>query len=202
MMMTRSLRSAISRYGTAVQTGDGIDARAAVGEALWWATSAVEFLTTRIGHGVSGRVAYSTLAQTTPGAVLGGLVFLRNRAGHQFAQALAFTESSEQYPISIEVDGKPHTIGIALTAYRFRPYDRPPAEGYVFQPVDHLPANETYQERCDRDQMYAAHVAGRPVTEVLEVAAAALDRALKIELTDDDQRINATLGVNLVKVAG
>ncbi len=182
-MLTLALEQAIGRYSSALQGGLGLEARIAVGEALWWIAAADEFLRLRVS-GLKPRPYYSEVAKTKEGERLSGLVFLRNRAGHQLATALEVQSSPVTVPYNVrDADGTVQTHHLTAKLKRtLAPHDRSPLEGFFFHDLSRLPpADPRFTESFGRDACYAATAAGRNVGEVLQKVSDSLRDVLKVE---------------------
>lgn len=188
------LTAAINRYRDGIGQSKGIVTRAAVGEALWWIAAADEFIRKRISDGMS-LAAYSTAIQrTTAGRRFAGLVFLRNRAGHQLAAALTqdyFAETS----FNIELENRstfPITARVNLRTH-LSPFDDSPHDGYYFAPSNSLPNTDLgYEEKFNRDACYDELVANRRVTDVLNAVESSLRDAISFQWADGVLKISVT----------
>src|ERR1039457_1410563 len=181
------LAGAISRYRSGLGTSNGIAARVAVGEALWWVASADEFLRKRISRGMKLETYSARVQETVAGRRLAGLVYLRNRAGHQLAAALALSTAAKSADFKIRAsDGSVTTH--AVTAHLIadlRPFDPSPSDGYFFTPSSSLPLSDAaFRETYHRDSCYDELVASRPVTDVLDATERSLNAAVRFKWED------------------
>ncbi len=197
-MVVLGLERAIDRYSLALNGGRGIDARIAAGEALWWVSAADEFLRTRVSQ-MKAREYYPAIAKTEDGAMLAGLAFLRNRAGHQLTVALDVQSEPKNIPFEVvQEDGtvqSHHLTGVVRKS--LNPHDFAPLSGFFFQDFKKLPpADQGHDEKSGRDICYADVVAGRSVDEVLRKALQTLRDLIEIERPSPDKvsmKINAQL---------
>jgi hypothetical protein len=182
-MIIAGLSEAIVRYKTAVQGSSGLAARVAVGEALWWIAAADEFLRNRVSDmNGNSKTYYTELGKTTAGGMLGGLAYLRNRTGHQYALALTDSEAasaSASFNV-IQKDGSVESNTVTVTLSRNARLDDPsPEGGFHFAPLGALSA-PGYPETSGRDKFYEREVAGKPVGDILDATEKALRGALAI----------------------
>jgi len=110
------IAGAIARYQDGLGKSKGIAARAAVGEGLWWSAAADEFLRKRVSGGMSLAAYSAEIQKTSAGRRLAGLVFLRNRAGHQLAAALMQYYYAETSVDIRENDGSVRPLTIVANA--------------------------------------------------------------------------------------
>ena len=178
------LARSIGRYRDGLGTSKGITARAAVGEALWWIASADEFLRKRVSREMALTEYSLKVQQTAAGRQFAGLVFLRNRTGHQFAAALmkSYASQSVSYNVRAE-DGSVTAVPVRVElSTNIRPFDDSPSDGYLFAPLSSLPlADARFQERYNRDACYDELVAGRPVVDVLNATERSLNDAVSFK---------------------
>ena len=186
------LAESIGRYRDGLGTSKGIAARAADGEALWWIASADEFLRKRVSHGMPLADYSLRIQQTAAGRRFAGLVFLRNRTGHQFAAALvkSYVSQSASYNVRTE-DGSLTTVPVEIElSTDMRPFDDSPSDGYLFGPLTSLPqADARFQERYNRDACYDELVAGRPVVDMLNATERSLNDAVSFKWRDSSLEI-------------
>lgn len=181
------LAGAIRRYRSGLGNSKGIEARAAVGEALWWVAAADEFLRKRVSAGLRQADFYNEIKKTSAGRRFGGLVFLRNRAGHQFAAALTQVVARGSAAFSIRAeDGSlsPNTVFVEAY-YHMQPFDDSPETGYYFPARDILPPEDAgFGERYHRDDWYSDLVAKRPVFDILDAVNRSLNKAISIQRSE------------------
>ena len=180
------LAEAIIRYRSGLGNSKGIEARAAVGEALWWIAAADEFLRKKVSAGLRQAEFYNEIKKTSAGRRFGGLVFLRNRTGHQFAVALMqAVRGSTTVNIRVE-DGSliPNTIS-AETYCHMQPFCGSAEEGYYFASPDLLPPADTgFEERYHRDEWYGELVAECPVFDILDTVNRSLNKAISMQRSE------------------
>jgi hypothetical protein len=177
------LAGAIGRYRTGLGNSKGIEIRAAVGEALWWLAAADEFLRKRVSSGLKAAEFYSEIKRTSAGRRFAGLVFLRNRTGHQFAAALMQVVATGSTTIDImAADGSTFPNTIVVDQYgHMKPFDDSPEDGYYFAPASLLPAADAgFGEKYHRDEWYDELVAKRRVIDILESIHSSLGDAISI----------------------
>lgn len=178
------LEGAVSRYKTGLGTSTGVAARAAVGEALWWIASADEFIRKRVSNGMSLSAYSKEVQKRKAGRRLAGLVYLRNRAGHQMAALLVQAVASKSADFKVIQDDDTvttETLTARLNAH-MKAFDISPPEGYFFALSRSLPSSDAgFAEHCQRDICYYELVANRPVTDVLEAVARSLNRVITFE---------------------
>ncbi|MEW2441353.1 hypothetical protein [Micromonospora marina] len=185
-MMMSGLSSAIKRYNAALGVKTSLEARIAAGEALWWIASANEFLLGRIS-GLRPAEYYRGLGETKTGRQIGGLVYLRNRAGHQFIKGLSVTDEVSQKLAIVDDEGN-HLRDVTLrrtVTYPMRPHMTAPSGGFRF-PDALPPASSNHRETLNRDRYYSQELAGGLVHQVLPSIHGALDRALHFDWDAED----------------
>jgi hypothetical protein len=194
-MIMSGVKGAAGRYSSGLGVSDGIAARAAVGEALWWIAAADEFIRKRVSKEMSLAAYCREIQKTTAGRRLTGLVYLRNRAGHQLASVLMQPAASKSANFKvIQGDGtvKTETVTVRLDAH-LKAFDTSPAEGYYFSRPSALPPPDAgFAERNLRDNCYDELVAGRSVANLLEATARSLDSVIAFDWTGG----NVTVRVN------
>jgi hypothetical protein len=178
------LEGAIRRYESGLGSHNGISSRAAVGEALWWVAAADEFIRKRVSSNMPLGDYCPKVHSTKAGRRLTGLVYLRNRAGHQLAVVLQQSIASKS--ADFNVIGTDGTVTVnTLTAHigiNMRAFDVSPAEGYYFTSANSLPsADPAFRERNGRDSCYEELIASQPVSGVLESVIQSLNQAISWE---------------------
>lgn len=194
------LEGAISRYCSGLGNSNGIAIRAAVGEALWWLAAADEFLRKRVSIGFSMAEFYAEIKKTSAGRCFAGLVFLRNRTGHQFAAALMQVVARGTTTVSVEAaDGSTLPLTITADGYgHMKPFDESPEEGYYFAPSNLLPlADPGHQEKYDRDRWYDELVAKRPVLDTLDAVYRSLSDVISVQRTEEGVHFTSNAGGQL-----
>ncbi|WP_130348434.1 hypothetical protein [Herbihabitans rhizosphaerae] len=191
------LAGARHRYLQALGTENGMAARRAVGEALWWVSAADEYLRERIS-GMKNSDYYRELVKTVGGARLAGLVYARNRAGHQLARLLLLRLTHVEPITVVATDGSQRQVHTQVQVhYGLRPFDPAPQDGYYFADNNNLPsASAAHRERFDRNTCYINHVALQPVNDILEKTETALRKTLQWNQTGPDRyniAINTTI---------
>lgn len=181
------LKGAVYRYGNSLGSERGIASRVAVGEALWWISAADEFIRKRVSNSMPMREYCPRMQRTAAGLRLAGLVYLRNRAGHQLAAVLHQSVASASTGFKVtEHDGtaSSHTVtGHLITD--MKPFETSPADGYFFAPSSSLPEPDPeFSERFLRDVSYEDLVARRKVSDVLEAVTRSLDRTISFEQSE------------------
>jgi hypothetical protein len=178
------LAESVGRYRDGLGNSTGIAARAAVGEALWWIASADEFLRKRVSREMPLADYSQRIQQTTAGRRFAGLVFLRNRTGHQFAAALVKSYASQSASYNVRTDDG-STIAVPVRVELrtdIRPFDESPSDGYLFAPLSSLPrADAQFRERYNRDACYDELVAGRSVADALNATERSLNDAVSFK---------------------
>ncbi len=186
------LAGSIGRYRDGLGMSKGIAARAAVGEALWWIASADEYLRKRVSRDMALADYSVEIQQTAAGRRLAGLIFLRNRTGHQFAADLvqSFAAQSTSYNVRAD-DGSVTTVPVRIDlSTGMRPFDDSPPDGYFFAPLSSLPqADARFRERYNRDACYDEIVVGRLVVDVLNAAERSLNDAVSFRWRDSSLEI-------------
>lgn len=164
LLALTGLRAAVHRF-EATMDGEGteLDARIAVGEALWWLSSLDEVEREALGFG-SVKDWTEIRKGTASGKLIAGLVYARHKAGHVLAHVLGQTGSatadyevvypegrSEQQSVTFRVTRQVIATGSRTAgSYSFPALNDPDAFG--------------------RDGLYERHVAHRDVSEVLSNA--------------------------------
>jgi len=197
-LATEALVGARGRYLKALGAARVLDARAAVGEALWWIASADEFLFRRISKGATRREYWEALGRNRGGRLIGALTFVRHRAGHHLAQVLAGTDSSEvRAPFTVrQPDGTSREswltarVSVAFAA----PFAIADPAGFRFvREADLPPADPGMEERNGRDTWYSETVEGRAVGDVLDEAEAVLGSTLAVVRSDGHLAVSLSL---------
>lgn len=175
-------------------------ARAAVGEALWWIAAADEFIRKRVSNGMSLSAYSMEIQKTTAGRRLAGLVYLRNRAGHQLAAVLAQADAlrSADFKV-IQGDGTVTTATVtARLDAHLKAFDTSPAEGYYFVPSSWLPLPDAaFAEHNQRDTCYDDLVARRSVAQVLEAVFQSLNKIIVFEWNEGNVAVRVNGSGNL-----
>jgi len=198
------LTGSIDRYRDGLGTSKGIAARAAVGEALWWIASADEFLRKRVSRDMTPADYSVKIQETAAGRRLAGLVFLRNRTGHQFAAALVKSYAAESASYNVRADdGSLTTVPVKIELHTdIRPFDVSPPDGYLFAPLNSLPmADARFRERYNRDTCYDELVAGRPVIDVLSATEHSLNYAVSFKWRDSNLEISINGAATLPSIS-
>lgn len=182
-LMLTGLDGAIARYEDALGAKPIWDARAAVGEAVWWVASLTEFLGSSFP---STRAFYQQIGSTRHGRLVGGLTFFRNRANHQVPLGVLELERVEvSAPLTLPDTGPTVVTGGAtfrrsLARNLFEDHIAPNA--MAFEALQNLPAPDpNFPERGGRDTMYQDEVELREVGAVLRVARDAFKRTLTVK---------------------
>lgn len=195
------LEGSVRRYNDSLGIHNGIVARVAVGEALWWIGAADEFVRKRVSKGMTLRAYSEEIQKTTAGRRLAGLVYLRNRAGHQLAAALQQSVASKSADFRvIQNDG---TVKVETATARIsgdmKPFDASPRQGYFFAPLSSLPPSDSeFQEKNKRNDCYEELVARRSVSDVLGAVTRSLNNVISFERTGK----NLALHVNGLRNVG
>lgn len=178
------LEGAVSRYNEGLGTQNGILARVAVGEALWWTAAADEFIRKRVSNTMALNAYSVEIQKTAAGRRLAGLVYLRNRAGHQLAAVLQQSIASKSADFKVvQNDG---TVKINTATARInadmKAFETSPTEGYFFAPLSSLPPSDSgFRERNQRDACYEELVARRSVSDVLGAMKRSLNNVVSFE---------------------
>src|ERR1017187_3971855 len=186
------ISGAISRYQDGLGKSRGIAARAAVGEALWWFAAADEFLRKRVSCGMSLSAYSAGIQKTSAGRRFAGVVFLRNRAGHQLVAALMQNYYGKANANIRESDGtlRPFTVTATARA-RISPFEESPGDGYYFAPSISLPPPDVnHPENCKRDACYDELVAERRVIDVFDAVQRSLSDAISFQWTDRNVHVS------------
>jgi hypothetical protein len=181
------LEGAVHRYDNSLGLQSGIAARIAVGEALWWISAADEFIRKRISNAMSLKEYSLSIQRTAAGRRLAGLVYLRNRAGHQLAAALHQSLASPTTDLNVmQDDGTVKVVTVTgHVTVDIKPFDTSPSEGYFFAPLNFLPPSDpNFFERYRRDACYEELVASKPVANVLKAVTRSLNSAISFEWTE------------------
>jgi hypothetical protein len=186
------LAGAICRYRKGLGKSKGIAARVAVGEALWWVAAADEFLRKRVSGGMSQTAYYAAIQKTSAGRRFAGLVFLRNRAGHQLAAVLMQKHSAKTSVNVRSNDGSAQPLAITASLLALlSPFNDSPDDGYYFVPSSSLPlADAKHKEKFNRDAYYDELVAQRRVIDVFNAVERSLNNAVSFHRTDDTVHIS------------
>jgi hypothetical protein len=196
-VIVSGLEGAISRYEAGLGESSGIMARVAVGEALWWISAADEFIRKRVSNGMSQSNYNHAIQATSAGRRLVGLVYLRNRAGHQLATAIdqAVASATSNYTV-VQADGSSQ-VGIVTARINglLKPFEVSPAEGYFFAPSSDLPnPDPAHPETLNRDLCYEDLVAKKPVGQILKEVLTSLRKAISFEVHGDGNVLIAVAG--------
>jgi hypothetical protein len=191
-MIMHGIAGAISRYRGGLGKSWGIAARAAVGEALWWFAAADEFLRRRVSYGLSLPAYSAEIQKTSAGKRFAGLVFLRNRAGHQLAAVLTQNYYGEASANIRENDGILRPFTVTATAHaRISPFEESPSSGYYFAPSISLPPPDVnHPENCKRDACYDELVAERRVIDVFDAVQRSLSDVISFQWTDRNVHVS------------
>ncbi len=183
-LMLTGLDGAIDRYQQGLGSKSIWEARAAVGEAVWWVAGLAEFLRHVFPD---SRTFHRVLGSTRQGRLVGGLTFLRNRTNHQVAFGIAKPERLEATE-ELVVEGKdgPSVITIRATVLEELPHKLLREEaaplGMIFAALQDLPSpDRSFEERLGRDIMYREEVELRDVDAVLCAARDSFKMTLTIE---------------------
>ena len=190
------LEGAIRRYNNCLGSESGIVARVTVGEALWWVAAADEFIRNRISNAMSLKEYSAKIQGTVAGRRLAGLVYLRNRAGHQLAAVLNQSIATSTTDFNLAQDDgsvKTYTVTGRVTL-DMKPFDISPTEGYFFAPLDSLPPSDPkFSEKLNRDACYEELVARQPVAKVLEAVTKSLNTVISFERGEGEVAIKVNI---------
>jgi hypothetical protein len=128
------------------------------------------------------------MQMTTAGRRLTGLVYLRNRAGHQLAVAIGQAVASATAVTQVVQTGgnvTPLTVTVRLHG-ALKAFDVSPSDGYYFAAASQLPpADAQFTERYGRDLAYQQLIAKLSVAEVLDAVVKSLDKTIMYESDAD-----------------
>ncbi|MGI8452203.1 MAG: hypothetical protein ACR2MP_34470 [Streptosporangiaceae bacterium] len=200
VVILSGLEGAVSRYNAGLGKQNGISARVAVGEALWWIAAADEFIRKRVSNNMSLSAYSAEMQKTIAGRRLAGLVYLRNRAGHQLAAVLQQSIASQSADVRVVQDDG--TIRINTLTARIdadmKAFDISPSEGYFFAQLTSLPPSDSgFQERNRRDICYKDLVARQSVARALGAVAQSLNSVIVFERSQGNVniRVNGSGGL-------
>jgi hypothetical protein len=190
------IAGAIARYQDGLGKSKGIVARAAVGEGLWWFAAADEFLRKRVSGGMSLAAYSAEIQKTSAGRRFAGLIFLRNRAGHQLAAVLMQYYYAKTSVDTQENDGSVRPLTIVANALaHLSLFEDSPDEGYYFAPSPALPSPDVkYEEKFNRDACYDELVAERRVIDVFDTVQRSLIDAVSFQWTNRNVHISVNGG--------
>ena len=184
--VTEGARQAVGRYEDSLGgRGSGLRARIALGESLWWLASAEEYLRCLLGL-EDNQAWYGQPGLPESAKVLGALTYARHRAGHQFADMLAFAEDSASTTFDVvNPDGSIRTSTVVASVERsLRLRERTP-DDYLFS--SHVKPGP-HREKWDRAKWFAQYLAGKPVLPILRYSHQSLAMSIRVSLDDGSGR--------------